>query len=166
MSSAHAPRVYILHVWSFPCRHSHVLPRLRAASFGDSRHSGKYGLRPFGKNNLDKGQCFKHAINPTHGSTERQLDVVIQGVYHVSQAALTRMDGLNLCRWSVFAQDPNKEDGMRSECQKARASATTETAEASLAIPLPCILPRRRLCNNRASVPRGCKQICTVTGFN
>lgn len=35
-----------------------------------------------------KGKCFKHATNPTHGSTEKQLDVVIQGIYDVSQVTL------------------------------------------------------------------------------
>lgn len=47
-----------------------------------------YGSGPFGNIGSDMGKCFKHAINPTHGSTEKQLDVVIQGVYDVSQVAL------------------------------------------------------------------------------
>lgn len=69
----------------------------------------KYGSRLFGKGSLDKGECFKHTTNPTHGSTQKQIDVVIQGVCHVSQVVLTRLDGLFLCRWSVLVQDPRSE---------------------------------------------------------
>lgn len=73
--------------------------------------------------------------------------------------------GSNFADGHYLPKIPETSCSMRSESEQARASATRETAEASLTIPLPCLMPRWVLCNKRTSALLRLLQIKTTSSL-
>lgn len=157
--------ICLLRVSSLPFWHSHVLPRERAASFDETRHTRKIRFETLwvawtrvSVSNTQQTQPMDRRRSKLTSSSK-----VCAMCHKLCSPGLM---GCSFADGQYMFKIPEARCSMRSVCQKARASATRETAEVSLTIPLPCLSPRRRLCSKRASVPRGCKQMCIVTGFN